>query len=94
MVRSRVPAGPWLQKPGLWISNVNWVGGALGRGRREVLLISSCKGPSAPCPRAWFPHLQSQAFVDWSQSEEFTQFLNVAHAKVGRAQESVPWLVL
>lgn len=86
MVRSRVPAGCWLQKPGLWISYVNGVGGALGWGRREVLLISSCKGPSEPCPTAWFPHLQSQAFADWSQSEEFAQFFSLAHAKVGRAQ--------
>lgn len=85
MVRSRIPAGLWLQKPGLWISNVNWVGGALGWGRREVL-TSSCKGPSEPCPRAWFPHLQSQAYVDWSQSEEFAQFFSIAHTKAGRDQ--------
>lgn len=35
MVRSRVPAGLWLQGPGLWISSVNWVDGALGWGRKE-----------------------------------------------------------
>lgn len=86
MVRSRVPAGLWRQEPGLWISSVNWVDGALGWGRRE-LLTSVCKGPSAPCPRALFLLSAEQSFIYWSQSKESEHGFRMV--LIGRVKESV-----
>jgi len=87
MVCSRVPAGLWLQEPGFWISSMNWVDGAPGWGRRESL-TAACKGPSAPCPRAFFPHLQSKAFIYWSQSKESVHGFRMT--LIGRGRVSTP----
>lgn len=89
MVRSRVPAGLWLQEPGLWFSILNWVDGALGWSRREPL-TSACKGPNAPCPRALFFPSVEQSFYLLLSVKGACAWLQNSSSREGRGQYSMP----
>lgn len=68
-------------------------GWGTGLGQKGGTTHFILQGPQCTLPKSLVSPSAEPGFC-WSQSEEFAQFLSIAHAKVGKAQYSVPWLVL